>query len=290
MLSLPPDKQHEMRNIKITISDAYKENPTVLRFTQQIHEIFQTQGKILYDERNVIKSYYLTSPTPNRTMNQVVVKRYKRPHLFQRIIYSFFRKSKAKRAFFNARELRNRGIHTPHEIAFVEQKKGLLLDYCYFISESTDDPPIEKELIIPVIFNKNLAKSFANYAEQLHAKGILHHDLNSTNVLYHPTGKDEYAFSVIDINRMKICAEGKYPPLNDCLKNLIKFTWRMDLFEYVIRCYHDTRNLDEDFVQKAIRVKKAHDRKRKRRKAFLKSFKSKNTRRRAEKGGLKSAP
>ncbi|MDR0744229.1 MAG: hypothetical protein LBF05_07735, partial [Tannerella sp.] len=58
----------------------------------------------------------------------------------------------------------------------------------------------------------------------------------------------------------------------------IRFTCRMDLFEYVVRCYSNTRSLDEYFVQKAIRFKKTHDKKRKKRKAFLKKFKSKDLR------------
>jgi tRNA A-37 threonylcarbamoyl transferase component Bud32 len=244
---------------------------------EQIHETFDTYGKTLHDERNVIKSYHLK--TTDNTSKEVIVKRYKRPNPFQRIVYSFFRKSKAERSFFNAQELRNRGVETPHEIAFIEQKKHLLLEYGYYISESIYDPPIEKELILPADFNKNMAESFANYAVQLHAKGILHHDLNSTNVLYHEMENGDYTFSIIDINRMKIFAEKKYPPAKACLRSLTKFTTRMDLFEYVVRCYCNTRNLNEAFVQKAIRLKEIHDRKRKKRKAFLKKFKSKNIRR-----------
>jgi tRNA A-37 threonylcarbamoyl transferase component Bud32 len=270
------DRQDNMRGIKTVIADACKEDLFVLQFIQQLHEIFETQGNLLYDERNVLKSYRLK--TPKHTIREVIVKRYKRPNLFQRIVYSFFRKSKAKRAFYNAQVLRNRGIETPHEIAFIEQKKDGLLEYCYFISESNYDPPIEKELVLPAVFNQKLAKSFADYAGQLHARGILHHDLNPTNILYHETGDGAYAFAVIDINRMKILADRQYPPVKSCLWNLTKFTCRMDLFEYVIRCYCKARGLDESFVQKAIRLKEIHDRKRKRRKAFLKYLKSKERR------------
>jgi tRNA A-37 threonylcarbamoyl transferase component Bud32 len=264
-----------MKQINIVIAATCKNDLSILHFTEKIHETFDTHGKTLHNERNVIKSYHLQ--TADR-QQELIVKRYKRPNLIQRIIYSFFRKSKAERSFLNARELRNRGIETPQEIAFIEQKKHLLLEHCYYISESNYAPPIEKELTLPAEFNKTLAECFADYAAQLHAKGILHHDLNSTNVRYRKTANNHYTFTVIDINRMKIFAEKKYPPLKACLRNLTKFTERMDLFEHVIRCYCNTRNLDPSLLQKAIRLKKTHDRKRKRRKAFLKKFKPKNLR------------
>ncbi|MDR0836202.1 MAG: lipopolysaccharide kinase InaA family protein, partial [Tannerella sp.] len=187
-----------MRRTKTVVSDTYK-NPEILQFTEHLHECFET-GQVLHNERNVIKSCQLKDA--NGTINEIIVKRYKRPGWLQRIVYGFFRSSKAKRAFRNAHELRERGIDTPHEIAFTEQKCGGLLEYCYYVSESNRNRPIRDELIRPENFNRSMAAAFAAFAAELHEKGILHHDLNSTNVLYH-LNDTHYNFSVIDINRMR---------------------------------------------------------------------------------------
>jgi tRNA A-37 threonylcarbamoyl transferase component Bud32 len=261
-----------MEKIKIVISDACKNNPVISRFTKLLPNVFETYGDVLYSERNIIKSF--RKKDAGGGAKELIVKRYKRPELLRRIIYGFFRSSKAERAFRNACELRKRGIDTPHEIAFIEQKKSGLLEYGFYISESNYTPPIKKQLVEPENFNKDMARDFAAFAAELHEKGIMHRDLNSTNTLYHyGNEKNGYSFSLIDINRIYFYPKGRRPPIKSCLNNLTRFTGRMDLFEYVIRCYCDIRKLNGDLVTKAIRIKEKHDKRWQKRKSFLKKFK-----------------
>ena len=53
----------------------------------------------------------------------------------QQVVYTFFRPTKAARAFRFAAEFRKRGIVTPHEMAYIEQKEHGLFTTGYFISE-----------------------------------------------------------------------------------------------------------------------------------------------------------
>jgi tRNA A-37 threonylcarbamoyl transferase component Bud32 len=259
-----------MGKIKTVISDTCENGSAISQFAEQLLDVFETHGDVLYDERNVIKSFKVKEADAK----ELVVKRYKRPGLLQRVIYSFFRSSKAERAFRNACELRKRGIDTPHEIAFIEQKKGGLLEYGFYVSESNYNPPIREQLVEPENFNRDMARDFAAFAAELHEKGILHHDLNSTNTLYYyGDEKNSYVFSLIDVNRMYFYPPGRRPSIKSCLKNLTRFTGRMDLFEYVIQCYCDIRKLDGDVAANAIRIKKAHDERWRKRKAFLKRLK-----------------
>lgn len=259
-----------MGKIKTVISFEYQMNPKVQEFVEHLPVIFEKEGEILYNKRNLIKRFRI-DPS-DEILNSIVVKRYKRPNLIQKITYTYFRSSKAKRAFYNAAELRKRGVSTPQEIAYIEQNENGFLKYGYYISGSDDAPAIRERLIELKDFDKLMAADFAVFAAILHEKGILHHDLNSTNVLYH-ANNGHYSFSVIDINRMKFYPEGQMPSREDCFENLTRFTGRMDLYEYVLKCYLEKRAwYTEATMQEAIETKVRHDEQWKRRKSFLKRF------------------
>ncbi|MDR0845505.1 MAG: lipopolysaccharide kinase InaA family protein, partial [Tannerella sp.] len=230
-----------MGKLKITIASEYQKNKALQQFVEALPLVFEKEGALVYDKRNVIKCF--SPDASGDILSNVIVKQYKRPNLIQRIVYSFFRRSKAERSFRNAAELRNRGIDTPREIAFLEQWSGGLFNYGYYVSDADYAPPIYDRLTAPPEFDRTMASDFAAFAVELHVKGILHHDLNSTNVLYHNCG-DHFHFSVIDINRMRIFPAGKQPSRKDCLENLTRFTGQMDLFEYVLRCYAGKRGWD----------------------------------------------
>lgn len=259
---------------KVSFSSKYKDNQTVKEFIENLSVIFQKKGKVLYNKRNVIKSFELD--VNDDVLKEVVVKRYKKPNLIQKIIYSFFRESKAKRAFNNAIELRKRGIDTPQEIAYVEEWENGFFNYGYYISGSDNASPIRECLIEPENFDQIMASDFAEFAASLHEKGILHHDLNSTNVLYHRSDNGHYTFSVIDINRMDFFYNGEIPDKEVCFDNLTRFTGRMDLFEFVLHRYIEARGWNvSSSLQEAIRIKNKHDEQWRKRKAFLRKFKFK---------------
>lgn len=227
-------------------------------FIKRLPAIFDKNGVTLYADRNVIKQFVIDEA--DSILKNVIVKRYKFPNIIQRIAYSFFRHSKAKRAFYNAIKLRRLGIDTPQEIAFLEHWKNGLFAYGYYFSGYDNDPAIREQLN-PDNFNTVMAEDFARFAVELHEKGILFHDLNSTNVRYCLQDNGEYyRFSLIDINRMNFSPENKPVSKKDCFENLTRFTGKMDLFEFVIRCYAKKRNWDiEMSVNQAIAIKKKHD-------------------------------
>lgn len=267
---MPADKSYKA---KITINPDYQTNDNLRDFLSNITDRFANEGKTLYDKRNVIKSFIVDES--DNILNDVIVKKYKSPNIVQRIGYSFFRPGKAKRAFRNATILRERSIDTPLELAYIEHWKSGLIDDTYFISASDYAPPIQEKLNDLEDFDQVLAKDFAEFAAELHLKGILHHDLNQTNVQYHLLDNGYYAFSVIDINRMKVYPIGEEINIKDCFDNLTRFTRRMDLFEFVAKHYIEKRDWDSNLLEKAIRSKIKFDENRHRKKAFLAKFKSK---------------
>lgn len=253
------------------INPHYKHSQELHDFIKKLPHTFEKEGETLYNERNIIKCFLVR--TDGNQQEKVVVKRYKCPGIIQQIIYSFFRKSKAERAFTYGMQLKGANIDTPTPIAYFEEWKSGLFKYGYYLSGYDNAPAIREELIEKEAFNQTMAEDFAVFAASLHNKNILHHDLNSTNVLYHPDSNGHYTFSVIDINRMTF-KKGKLT-LAECLDNLTRFTGRMDLFEHVLKKYIQYRGLPaEETLQKGIDVKVKHDRNWYRRKNFLRKVKS----------------
>ncbi len=170
------------------------------------------------------------------------------------------------------------------------------LSYAYYLSGSVDLPPIKDQLNRDD-WSRPLATAFARFAADLHKRGILHHDLNSTNTLYHERADGSYSFAVIDINRMAFSApatqtiddqQGGTPQyrfsfsLAERIENLTRFTGRIDLFEHVARQYALCLGLDPDaFAARAVAQKKRHDRRWVRRKRISHIFKHKRASRKA---------
>ena len=233
-------------------------------FVATVPQKFKTDGTLLFKGRNTIKKFVVGGES-------IVVKRFKKPNLIQRVVYGFFRKSKARRAYLNGGRLIANGISTPVNIAYIEQKSGGLLEECYYLSGEDNAPSIEGRLNETKDFDKVMATDLACFAADLHRKGILHDDFNCSNVLYHPQSDGHYHFSVIDINRMRF-TDG-YPSMAECMENLTRFTGRMDLFEFVATAYVACRGLDFTYVGRMLEVKRRHDKRWRQRKAFTTLFK-----------------
>lgn len=215
--------------------------------------------KVLYNERNKVVEL---EPYEGHTL---VVKRYKRHDWFKSIVYTLFRPNKALRSFKHARELRRRGFATPHEVAYIEERKCGFITQVYYICAYTDKEPIRTELVYKTEFNRELATAYAHYAVSLHKAGILHRDLNCSNVLYEKTATG-YTFEVIDINRMNLY-DGEVPKA-ECMENITLFSDFNDTFKYVLQAYAKARGWTQSDIDEAIRVKIRHDRNRARRKRF----------------------
>lgn len=219
---------------------------------------------LLHDGRNKIVLCH--SPHGER----LVIKKYKKHDIIKTIAYTIFRPSKAKRAFYNAIELRKRGFDTPCEVAYLEKKKFGFITQVYYVSLYSGKDALSQHLKNVEPFDKELAASYAEYVALLHEKGVLHVDLNSTNVLFSKEcGK--YGFSLIDINRMRFF--NATVPKAECMENLTLFWYFDDVFRYVLNVYAQARGWNNDDVENAIRVKQRHDRNWIRRKKFTRFLK-----------------
>ncbi len=217
--------------MKTVINDGYIRYKD---FITGLPETFAGGGTLLHAGRNTVKSF-ITDGT------ELIVKRYKRPNIIQSIAYTFFEKSKARRAYLYAAELRKRGLNTPHEAAYIELKHNGLLSDSYFVSAACHLPPLTEQLVRPS-FDTRLADALAAYLAGMHAKGVLHGDTNLGNILYKANGDGTYEFWLIDTNRSHF----RRPTYNDCMENLKRLTHYRPLLDYVIRRYAEIRGWNPD--------------------------------------------
>lgn len=181
--------------MKITLN---VHTPGLRSFVEGLPECLGSSGEVLHDGRNTIRAFTTGE-------GRVVVKKYKRPGLFNRLVYTFLRKSKARRAYEHALRLRALGIDSPEPLAWAETRRGGLLEEAYFVCRYTDYTPLcDATRRFPQADTLPLLTAFARFAATLHEKGVLHEDFNHSNILYRidpETGV--YRFQLIDANRMK---------------------------------------------------------------------------------------
>jgi serine/threonine protein kinase len=232
----------------------------------QIPQLFATQqGTLLYNGRNQIRLFEVGG-------EKLVVKRYKRHDWVKMLIYTFFRPSKARRAYENATTLRKYNVGTPHEVAYLESTCAGLVQQVYYVCAYTDWEPIKPRLIEQSPYDEMLAVAYAHFVASLHEAGILHRDLNPTNVLYHAEN-ERYDFQLIDINRMQFF-EGAVPKA-ECMENLTLFWWLTPIYRFILQVYATDRGWTDAEIEEACEVKRRHDRRWVRRKRITHMFRKK---------------
>ena len=270
-------------SVKYQINEQYAAMQEVQDFVTHLPALFEAEGKQLFaNGRNVLKVFEVVKGHP--VLGKVVVKRFHARNIFQTIAYSTFTTSKAQRAFYNGLKLLECGLSTPEPIAYVEERNGGILRYCYYLTAFTEAKSVRTAL--DVDFNKPMAKSFAQFIAQLHQHGLVHHDLNFDNVLYQETSNlkpptsnlqsqssnlqsqtsnlkpptSNLIISVIDINRLTIHPANQLT-LADCKDDFVRWTDRKDLLKYVVEEYAKARGLDlPSTLDEVMRLKAIHDR------------------------------
>lgn len=238
--------------MKVIVNKAYDR---LSDYISSIPDVFGESGIEIYHKRNIVKIL-------RHNETDLVVKRYKRPNLIQRVAYSTFCSGKAMRAYSFAMRMLEMGISTPAPIAYIEIKKSGLLSDSYFISERTYDLPLFPLLVETQDFDRTLAREVARFIASLHEKGVLHGDPNLTNILYHADGESQ-RFTLIDTNRTKF---GTPVSKKECMANIMRLTHRRDLLGFIAREYAllrgwDTRKTETKVLEMLSRFERRRERK-----------------------------
>lgn len=194
---------------------------------------FSTSGEIIYKARNELRIFEIKGIRVN-------VKKYKIPILINRIVYTFFRPTKAKRAYQNALQVLKKGFETPIPIAYIETKSYGLFSEGYFVSVQCPYPynfrKFENEQLAG---NEEVLAQFARYTARLHESHILHLDYSPGNILFDDT--EEVRFSLLDINRMKFCTVSE----DMGCRNFERLWGTDEMFQFMANEYAQARGFDK---------------------------------------------
>ncbi len=172
-----------------TILD-YKESNS---FITNIRQYFRNSSNSIHKARNEIKIIKYNN-------NELVIKSFKVPHIINKIAYSFFRDSKAKKSYDYSIKIID---FVPKPVAYIEFEKFGLIDDSYFVSENFNyDFTIREPLLDKNFQNREeVFQAFARFTLKLHNQNIFHKDYSPGNILIKKE-KDTYIFKIVDINRM----------------------------------------------------------------------------------------
>ncbi len=238
----------------------------------QMIENFKTSGILFGDgKRNTIKLFKLEDKTIN-------IKSFKVPHLVNRIVYKYFRKSKARRSFEFATILLEKGIGTPQPVAFVENSNWLGLNDSYYASEHLEVDLTYRELILIPDYpdHENILRQFTRFSFELHEKGIEFLDHSPGNTLINKGENGQYHFYLVDLNRMQFHTEMNF---EQRMKNLRRLTSKKEMIAIMSDEYsklYSERSPEEIFEriwEEAYQFREGFERK-KRLKKKLKFWKS----------------
>jgi hypothetical protein len=211
-------------------------------FLMQLPQDFENNGTLVYKARNVLKTFYASDLELN-------VKKYRKPLLVNRIAYTFFRKSKARRAYENAEALLKCGFDTPQPVAYLELFSDGLLERSYFVSLQLTDFRMMREFAdgSDVKGREDIIRALGVYVADLHVKRILHLDLSVGNVLFRKEN-DVVKFWMVDLNRMRFCTIGKK---KGC-RNFERLRGNDDFFRILVESYAAERGFDPELCLKNI--------------------------------------
>ena len=216
---------------KIKINQPYQ---NFQEFILNIRSYFNTNTQTIHKARNELKII-------NCNDIDTIVKSFKVPDILRRVVYTYFRDSKAKKSYEYSLKLNEIKEFTPTPIGYIEFYTNGLIEDSYFISEKFDyDFTIREPLLQDNFPSRNeVFKQFAQFTFALHENEILHKDYSPGNILIKKE-QGKFIFRVVDINRM----EFRKLSIKERLKNFNKL-WAKDEYltnmikEYAVLCNED---------------------------------------------------
>ncbi len=197
---------------------------------------FNSEGESLNDgQRNSIKIFELGAEKIN-------IKSFKIPNAVNKIVYRFFRKSKAERSFEYANHLVSNKIGTPFPIAFAENKSGLTFKDSYYVSEHLACDLTFRELVTNPDYpnHEELLRAFTRFTFNLHEQEIEFLDHSPGNTLIQLNNGD-YKFFLVDLNRMNF----KKLNFEERMKNFARLTPKKEMIEVMANEYAQLINKPE---------------------------------------------
>lgn len=219
-------------------------NPKFSNLSDILNEIFVNfnfKGKILVNgQRNAIKLFEVEGIALN-------IKSFKRPNLINKIVYRYFRKSKARRSFEFASKLMEMQIGTPQPVAFFENYDFVGLKESYYACEHLENVFEFREIVQNEAFENRdfIIRKFTQFTFEMHEKGIEFLDHSPGNTLIRKNTDGSYSFFLVDLNRMQFHETIDFKTR---MKNLSKITHKKDMIAVMSNEYAKLSNGNETTI------------------------------------------
>ena len=167
-------------------------------FLLSLPSLFQQEkGQLIHDGRNQLRVLEFEG-------EKYVVKAYRKPFFINRLIYGFFRPSKAKRSLENALLLRSIGVGTPEPIGYINQRNGFLFTRSFFVTRISTCP-YRYDMLFQQHFDceEKVLREIGRITAKMHEHGISHLDYGRGNILFDKMPSGEVRLELVDLNRIK---------------------------------------------------------------------------------------
>ena len=223
---------------KVFVSEEFKSlSPWIYNLPQS----FDNDGISIYKGRNELRE----KETPQGTM---IVKSYKRPHFINRIVYEYFRSSKAERAYQYAELFRSNGIGSPQPVGFITKGNCCLFDKSYFVCLKSECPYTFRDFAKKSFERKNeILQEIGKVTARMHEAGLYHEDYSAGNILFRDD-LSEIKIEIIDLNRLTF---GKVNLEKGC-KNFERLPMDEETIRVMIGAYAEARGFDKEQCIKIV--------------------------------------
>ncbi len=205
---------------------------------------FDNEGQVIYTGRNTIKVFDTLAGCLN-------VKAYRVPSFFNRIIYTFFRKSKGRRAFEYPALMKRAFIDTPAPVAYMEERRFGLIYRSWLVTYQSALSHTMYELgdrDMSDADDRDLVMAFARFTAKMHESGVLHRDYSPGNILFDRDSDGKWSFSLVDVNRMSF---GQVSVERGC-RNMARLWGQPAMFRILASEYAMARNADPEKCLKEL--------------------------------------
>lgn len=202
---------------------------------------FTSSGKdFVIGKRNAIKLFELEGEI-------ISIKSFKKPNLINKVVYRYFRKSKARRSFEFASKLMEMKIGTPQPVAFFENYDFIGLKESYYACEHLENVFEFREIVQNEAFENRefIIRKFTQFTFEMHEKGIEFLDHSPGNTLIRKNTDGSYSFFLVDLNRMQFHETLDFQTR---MKNLSKITHKKDMIAVMSNEYAKLSNGDETTI------------------------------------------
>ncbi len=206
----------------------------------KIIQNFEQNGRAYGDgKRNIIKIFESNELKLN-------VKSFKTPIFFNKVIYGFFRASKAQRSYMFANKLIKKSVNTPTPIAYFEEHRFLGLYKSYYISEHFEFDFMFRDLIenSEKFDFENILRQFSKFCFDLHENGIEFLDHSPGNTLIKKQNFGRYDFYLVDLNRMKFHQNIDFENRMNNLKRLLTEEYMVKIVSNEYSKFYDKTEME----------------------------------------------